>query len=136
VEHGWRTIRRAGMVLKPCPRAFGEQFGLRTGHEGVRRNLDLEPAEARGPDDVLERFAATAAADGLAKRVKDLRAEHALELEVELEPRQLEKVGKEELHLEAGGGHTAFLEVGGAALDDVEETHGGQVALAGPLQQT
>lgn len=131
-------LRLAGRsaVAQPVPGAFGEEFGLGTGNKGGPGNLEFKAGEGGGAEDVLKRLAKSAAAHGLTNGRKLGLVEGAVELEVQPEPGQPERVREDPLDLQARGFDAARLQVGGAAPDDLEQSHAGQVALAGPGPQT
>ena len=114
----------------PGPGVLGQQLGFRSGDQNVGGDGDFKTAESGGPQQVLKRLAPAAAADEAAHCFEGRVVEVLFEPEVELEPRDPEDVGKDQFDLQARGLHPAGFEVSSAALDDFEQTHGGQVALA------
>ena len=74
---------------------------------------------------MLQWFAfATAAAEEIAEGGQLGLGDGFVEAEVEIEPTAAKDVGKEVLHVEPGFLDLAFLQVGGAGLDDFEATQG------------
>ena len=55
------------------------------------------------------------------------RRERALEVQVQLHPRELEQVGKEQLRLQSRGLHALFGKEFGAALDSFQDRHSGNL---------
>jgi hypothetical protein len=131
-----QDFRRARTLAQPGPGPFGEQLGFWPGNEGGGADLKFQAAERGAPENVLEGHALAATPDGFPGDRELGFIEDPIEFEVQFKPGKFENVGQDQLDLEARGFDAALPEVGGAALDDINQPHSGQVALAGAESQT
>lgn len=131
-----RFPRPGRPVEKPGPSPFGEKLRFGPGNESFGANPHFEPAKRNRPENMLQGNALTPLPDGLANHRELGVVQLALELEVEAESGKLKNVRQDKFDLKARRFHAALREEGGAALDDVEQPHAGQVALAGAGSQT
>ena len=81
----------------------------------------LVAAEFDGAEEMLKWFAFATATKKFAQGDEFGFGNGFIEAEVEIEPSAAEDVGEEVLHVEPGFLDLAFLQVGGAGLDDFEE---------------
>lgn len=100
---------------------LNESFGLRTRDEGAVVADELVAAELDGAEEVLKRLPFPSTAQEVAQS-SQMRLGHGfVEAEVEIEPTAAEDVGKEVLHVESSFLDLAFLQIGGAGLEDFEK---------------
>jgi hypothetical protein len=107
----------------PLPAAFREQFRFRPRRQHRARDLEFEAAENRRPQNVLERFPVAAPADVLPHRGQLGLSKLAFELQIQLQPRNLQHARQHQLDLQARRFHAPFFQEFRASLDHLEQAH-------------
>jgi hypothetical protein len=103
---------------------FGELFGFGPGNENASIHFELEAVEGGGAEDMLQRFASTAALDQDSQGIEIGIGDGTIELEVELQSGDAELVCEEPFDLESGRFDAFAGEELRAALDDFKHCHG------------
>ena len=122
VQRGRRGMEDAGLLEK-FPRAFGQQFRFRAGRQHMGIDAQFQSAKRRRAGDILERLAPSAPLHQRAHGVQLFLRQRALETQVELHARHLERMSQEMLHLQPRRGNPFFGQEIRAALDDFKNGH-------------
>lgn len=124
VQREQRALELLPSTRKELPAMFSQNFGFRAGDKDIAVDLDLQAAERRAPDDVLQWFAAGAAPDVLAHRIEFRRRQLAFEIEIQPQSRRFQNVSEEQLDLQTRRLNSFSSQEFGAALNDFQYGHG------------
>lgn len=115
VEH---TCRWCGELFED---EFDERFGFRPRNERTMVAHEFVAAKFNGAEEMLQRFAFAATTKKFSQSGKIGLGDSFVETQVDVETTAAENVREKMLHVEPGFLDFAFLQVGGAGLEDFEE---------------
>ena len=121
---------RAIHLARDGHRALNQHFGVWVRHQHVGRDLEVEAHELAVADEVRHRLAFCTLRDQTAVSAQLGLLETPVELQVQVEPAELQRVRKQELGVEARRVRAVLLEVVGGELQDLND---GQLAAAPPF---
>ena len=116
-----RAARAPGRSRRYATALLHQRLGVGPRHEHVGRDRKRPPVELAGPGDVRHRFALPAPPDQLADRGQLLLVERPVELQVQVDAAQPERLRAEQLGVEARRRAAVITEVGGAETEHVDE---------------
>ncbi len=112
---------RAISLARDGHRAQHEHLGVGVGHEHARRDLEIQAHELLVADEIRDRLSLAAPRHQPAVGAQLRVAQRLVELEVQVEAAQSQRVGEKHLGVESGGFRSVLLEVVGRELQDLND---------------